>query len=91
MACVRGPLIAPDKSLRVVKQPITPLAPLMLTPDNIAKTEFQWSKLSFVDWENKNNGAVNFLTEVAEHTDASGEQPLKELSDLAFKLLFTLV
>lgn len=56
------------------------------TKDSITKIDYQWSKLSFVQWQNITN-TISFWIEVQEYQDASGENPFKDLVNLALKCL----
>jgi len=80
-------LLSPEKCLRVIKPSVIPLAQLMNeTKDIITKIDYQWSKLSFVQWQNVTN-TVSLWAEVQEYRDASGENPFKDLVNLALKFL----
>lgn len=80
-------LLSPEKCFRVIKPSVIPLAQLMNeTEDTITKIDYQWSKLSFVQWQNITN-TISFWAEVQEYQDASGENPFKDLVNLALKCL----
>ena len=56
-------------------------------PDDVlTKIDFQWSKLTTVEWKNIQN-AGEFWNEVSNYKDASGFNPFKEISELAIILL----
>lgn len=76
-------MLSPTNCLRATKQPIIPVAELVMTPrEIIAKIDFQWSKLSFVEW-NETSETVLFWEEVSQYKDAAGENPFKELAEFA--------
>lgn len=80
-------LIAPEQCLRVVKESIIPLAKeLGLTGNVITKIDFQWCKLTTVQWQNVTN-TIEFWHEVASYKDASSQNPFQELSDFAMMIL----
>ena len=80
-------LLAPDNCLRAVKPSIIPLAELMCEPpDVITKIDYQWSKLSLVEWQNTDK-TVAFWCEVRGYKDAPGRDPFFDLTELAGKCI----
>lgn len=80
-------LLSPEKCLRVIKPSVIPLAQFMIeTQDTITKIYYQWSKLSYVKWQNVKS-TISFWAEVEEYRDSSNENPFKELVNLALKCL----
>lgn len=78
---------AVDKCLNPLKDSIVDLAECMTTDaSNIDKIINQWKNIHVINWINKNH-TVKFWCEVRLYRDASGENPFKELADLAFKFL----
>lgn len=80
-------LLAPENCLRTVKPSVIPLAQLMQEPPEIiTNIDFQWSKISFVEWENTKK-TVPFWVEVLQYKDAAGENIFMDLANFAIKCL----
>lgn len=80
-------LLAPEQCLRVIKESIIPLAQeFKLSETEVTKIDFQWSKLTTVQWKNVGN-TTDFWQEVASYKDASFQNPFQELSNFTMMLL----
>ncbi|XP_011874971.1 PREDICTED: uncharacterized protein LOC105565955 [Vollenhovia emeryi] len=80
-------LLAPESCLRTVKPSVIPLAQLMQEPPEIiTNIDFQWLKISFVEWKNTEM-TVPFWVEVLQYKDAAGENPFVDLVNFAIKCL----
>jgi len=53
-------------------------------PEIITNIDFQWSKISFVEWRNTKK-TVPFWVEVLQYKDAAGENPFVDLANFAIK------
>lgn len=78
-------LFSPKNCLNPLKDSITNLVKLMKFK-NVDNIEFQWRKLHLIQWINTKSTA-ELWSEIAEYRDASGENPFKELVELAKCLL----
>lgn len=80
-------VIAVDRALRVVKPSFTPiLEELRMDRATITRIELQWKHLVLVSWTKKDDTAC-FWAEVKSFKDAGGNNPFKDLSDFACKML----
>lgn len=80
-------MLSPFNVLKQVKDTITPLCKLLGYESKlIEKIDFEWRKINVLLW-NETTDVVQFWVEVNNYTDASGENPLKELSELALTTL----
>lgn len=80
-------LLSVNNALHAVKEPLTPLLELLLTPaDQISVIEGQWQNLTLIKW-NESKNTVSFWSEVSRYRDASDCNPLKELAEFALSVL----
>lgn len=80
-------MLSPSNVLKQVKDTITPLCKLLGYENQfIEKIDFQWRKINVLLW-NETTNVVKFWVEVNNYTDSYGENPLKELSELAITTL----
>jgi len=80
-------MLSPTNVLKQVKDTISPLCELLGYESKlIEKIDFQWRKINVLLW-NETTNVVQFWVEVKNYTDACGENPLKELSELALTTL----
>lgn len=81
-------ILAVSECIKKIKPSITELAEgyYRNDPDCITKIEFQWANLSNINWMNTNN-TMDFWSKVFHYSDASRENPFKEMVILSSKLL----
>lgn len=76
-----------DNMLRHQKLPITPLCQEFIKDESqITSIETQYEKIHFVKWQNTDN-TIKFWHEVSSYRNANGENPFKNLCDLALTFL----
>lgn len=80
-------LLSVNNALYAIKEPLTPLLELLLTPaDQISVIEGQCQNLTLIKW-NESKNTVSFWSEVSRYRDASDCNPLKELAEFALSVL----
>ena len=82
-------ILSVSECLKPNKVSITDLATYYTTKDIrtiITKIEFEWDNIRFVNWK-ETQDTEKFWVEVSNYRDASGQNPFKQLVDLAFKVL----
>lgn len=76
-----------SECLKPVKNDILDLAKLFVDDAEIlTRIDFQWRKLHTLQWT-QTSDTIGLWAEIASYRDATGENPFKELSDLALTIL----
>ena len=80
-------LFSPDECLKRLKRSIVHFAKLFVTDaDVLTRVDFQWKNLSLIHWSEVTD-CVKFWTEVSLYMDSTGQNPFRELVNVAFAVL----
>lgn len=82
-------LLSVNECLNQIKPEILELAKMFVTSDEIStRIDFRWKKLHFISWNHKAKAStLDLWAEIASCRDSSGENPFRDLADLALTLL----
>lgn len=81
-------MLSVTECLKPIKPDIIELSKLLVgdNAEYLTQVDFQWKKLHHTKWTETAN-TLHFWTEVANYRDSSGENPYKELSEVALSAL----
>ena len=79
--------LSANECLHPIKSEILDLAKMFVQNDEVlTRIEFQWRKLHYTVWE-KHHDTLQFWAEVADYKDATGDNPYRDISELALTVL----
>ncbi|GCB66408.1 hypothetical protein scyTo_0010096 [Scyliorhinus torazame] len=81
-------LLSVSECLKPIKPDIIELSKLFVgdDPSYLTHIDFQWKKIHHTKWSETGN-TLHFWAEIANYRDSSGENPYKELSEVALTAL----